>query len=110
MKTLLGAVWDRGIWHRTNLQKCIAEFPFYRKPDLNIVDAYRVMYRNGPRGVSKNDVMLKRMQIIGTDMVSVDSAAMKILGQKRVPYIKMAESLGIGVEDLTKLNIRRITL
>ncbi len=50
MKNLMGVVWDRRFWHRNDLHQCIADFCLYRKPDLNIVDAYLVMTQNGPRG------------------------------------------------------------
>lgn len=50
MKNLMGNVWDRGYWHRNNLHQCIADFATYRKPHLNVVDAYNVLKRNGPRG------------------------------------------------------------
>ena len=43
LKNLMGVVWDRSYYHRTDLDRCIAEFPLYRKPDLTIVDAYNVL-------------------------------------------------------------------
>jgi len=70
MKNLMGIVWDRGYWHRNNLQQCIADFPTFRKPDLNIIDAYAVMKQNGPRGVSLADVVVMKSQIISTDIVA----------------------------------------
>ena len=35
-----GVVWDRGYWHANDLQQCIADFATFKKPVLNIVDAY----------------------------------------------------------------------
>ena len=46
MKNLMGIVWDRGFYHGNGLHQCIADFCLFRKPDLNIVDAYRVTMRN----------------------------------------------------------------
>jgi len=60
MKNHMGIVWDRGFWHRNNLNQCIADFASYRKPDLNVVDAYRVMTKRGPRGVSEEDVVIMK--------------------------------------------------
>jgi uncharacterized protein (DUF362 family) len=57
MKNLMGIVWNRSWWHANDLHQCIADFTTYRKPDLNVVDAYRVLKRNGPRGVSVNYVV-----------------------------------------------------
>ena len=110
MKNLMGIVWDRGFWHRNDLQQCIADMATYRKPDLNIIDGYRVMKRNGPKGVSVNDVSLEKSQIISTDIVAADAAAAKIFGREpeTVAHIRIANEMGLGVMDLSKLNINRI--
>ena len=110
MKNLMGIVWDRRFWHRNNLNQCIADFATYRKPDLNIVDAYNVMTKNGPRGVSQADVVKMRYLIVSTDMVAADAAAAKIFGvdPEEVKYIQIANDMGIGQKDLSKLNIGRI--
>jgi len=112
MKNLMGVVWDRRYWHANDLQQCIADFATFKKPALNIVDAYRVMKRNGPRGVSVADVISMKYQIISTDMVAADAAATKLLGLEpvQVKHIGLAEALGVGTQNLDKLNINRITL
>lgn len=112
MKNLMGVVWDRGYWHQNDLHQCIADFPLYRKPDLNIVDAYNVLKRYGPRGVSKADVVKLKSQIISTDIVAADAAATKLFGENPddIEYIKLADELKIGKKDLTKLNINRIIM
>ncbi|MGA9294722.1 MAG: DUF362 domain-containing protein [Ignavibacteriaceae bacterium] len=110
MKNLMGAVWDRGYWHRNDLHQCIADFPLFRKPDLNIVDAYYIMKRNGPRGVSKDDLVEMKSQIISTDIVAADAAAAKLFGMNpdNISYIKIADQIKLGTKDLTKLSIKRI--
>jgi uncharacterized protein (DUF362 family) len=112
MKNLMGIVWDRRWWHGNDLNQCIADFCTYRKPDLNIVDAYRVMKQNGPRGISVNDVVKMKYQIIGTDMVAVDTAATKLFGMdvNTVKYLDMAQKLKVGTTQLESLNINRITI
>ncbi len=112
MKNLMGNVWDRRYWHRTDLHQCIADFATYRKPDLNIVDAYWVMKANGPRGVSIEDVVTMKAQIISTDMVAVDAAAAKLFGlnPNDIGYIRYAAEMKVGIKDLDKLNIKRITV
>ncbi|MDP2207236.1 MAG: DUF362 domain-containing protein [Bacteroidota bacterium] len=112
MKNLMGNVWDRRYWHRTDLHQCIADFATYRKPDLNIVDAYWVMKANGPRGVSIEDVVTMKAQLISTDMVAVDAAAAKLFGLNPddIGYIRYAAEMKVGIKDLDKLNIKRITV
>jgi len=110
MKNLMGIVWDRRYWHRNDLHQCIADFATWRKPHLNIIDAYRVMTRNGPRGVSQADIVMKKALIVSTDMVAADAAAAKIFGTEPndIPYIQLAHNLGIGNMNLDELNIERI--
>ena len=110
MKNLMGIIWDRGFWHRTDLHQCIADFASYRKPNLNIVDAYRVMKINGPKGVSEADVVTMKALLISEDIVAVDAAAAKLFGldPKSVDYIRIAAEMGVGRMDLDKLNINRI--
>jgi uncharacterized protein (DUF362 family) len=112
MKNLMGVVWDRRFWHRNDLHQCIADYATFRKPDLNIVDAYYVMMKNGPRGVSKEDVVTLKSQIISTDMVSADAAAAKLFGldPAEIPHIVYADQMGVGQMDLTKKKIERIVL
>jgi uncharacterized protein (DUF362 family) len=112
MKNLMGNVWDRGFWHGNDLHLCIAEYAAYRRPTLNIVDAYNVMKRNGPRGVSVDDVQQMKAQIISTDMVAADAAAVKLFGLEpdQVRHIVLAAERGVGKKDLNALNISRIAL
>jgi len=110
MKNLMGIIWDRGWWHRNDLHQCIADMVAYRKPDLNIVDAYRVMRRNGPKGVSVSDATLERTQILSADIVAADAAAARVFGlePQTVAHIRIGDAMGFGVMDTSKLNISRI--
>lgn len=112
MKNLMGIVWDRGDWHRNDLNQCIADFASYRKPDLNIVDAYYVMKKNGPRGVSREDVVEMKSLVISIDMVAADAAAAKLFGlePEQVKYIKLAHEAKVGRMDLDNLSIKRLKI
>jgi len=112
MKNLMGVVWDRGYWHRNDLHQCIADYSSFRKPDLTVVDAYWVMKQNGPRGVSVDDILTMKSQIISTDIVAADAAAAKLFGvePKEIGHIKLADEMKLGTMDLSKLSINRIIL
>ncbi|MBI9077900.1 MAG: DUF362 domain-containing protein [Desulfatibacillum sp.] len=112
LKNNMGIVWDRGDWHRNGLHQCIADFSTVRKPDLTVVDAYRMLMRNGPRGVSENDTALRKAQIVSPDPVAADAAAAKLFGTDpaQVSYIRMAQEKGVGVMDLSTLAIQRIRI
>jgi uncharacterized protein (DUF362 family) len=112
MKNLMGVVWDRWYWHRNDLHQCIADFASYRKPTLAVVDAYNVMKRNGPRGVSADDVVPMKSQIVSTDFVAADAAAAKLFGVEPsdIRHIQLAAKMNLGRIDLTTLSINRIKL
>ena len=110
MKNYMGIVWDRGFMHKNNLSQCIADSLLYRRPDLNVVDAYRVMKTRGPRGVSANDVVLMKYLLLSTDPVAVDVAAARTgkFPLEELDYLKMGEEHGLGTTDLSKLKIKRL--
>jgi uncharacterized protein (DUF362 family) len=112
MKNLMGVVWDRGFWHSNDLHQCIADFAAYRRPTLNVVDAYYVMKRNGPRGVSEADVATLKAQLISTDIVAVDTAAAKLFGMEpsSIRHIALAADRKVGRMDLEHLTITRIAV
>ena len=113
LKGMMGVVWDRQFWHRNNLHQCIADFALYsKKPALNVIDCFNVMTKNGPQGVSKEDVANLQSQIITTDWVAGDAAAAKMLklNPESIDYIAIAHKLGIGNMNLESLNIKRIKM
>jgi uncharacterized protein (DUF362 family) len=70
------------------------------------------MVKNGPQGVSKEDVVQMKSQILTTDWVAGDAAAAKMLGidPEKIDYIPKAYKLGLGNMKLETLNIRRIKM
>ena len=112
MKNLMGIVWDRKYFHKNDLQQCIADSATVRKPDLNVVDAYRVMKKGGPRGHGLEDVVTMKYQLLSTDIVAIDSAASKVIdiSADRISHIKHGEALGLGRTDLENMNIKRINI
>lgn len=117
MKNHMGIVWDRGFFHSNNLQQCIADIcTLQKKAVLNVVDAYRIMKTNGPRGRSASDVVLTKGLFISQDIVAVDTAAAKFFNQVRempldtVSHLANGQALNIGTMNLDKLNIKRIKI
>ncbi len=115
MKNFMGIIWDRRSWHSSDLQQCIADCnTITKKPVLNIVDAYRIMKSNGPKGKSEADVVTLKALVMSTDIVAADTAALKYFNQAEpmemaaVSHIQKAEALGVGTTDLDKLKISRI--
>ena len=111
MKNFMGVVWDRPYMHKNDLDQCIADSVLVRRPDLNIVDAYRVMLSGGPVGRSRaTRSRLDKMLLASTDIVAVDTAAARILGLSTddLKYLGYGEALGLGSTDLNSLRIKRI--
>ncbi|MBR4105234.1 MAG: DUF362 domain-containing protein, partial [Thermoguttaceae bacterium] len=83
---------------------------------LNVVDAYRAMKSNGPRGRNEADVVTPKCLFMSTDPVAVDVAAIRTFNQfqkmplENVRYVAMAEELKLGVADLSKLNVERVKM
>jgi uncharacterized protein (DUF362 family) len=110
MKNLMGIIKNRMEYHLVGLDQCIADFCLYRKPDLNIVDAYRVMISHGPSGQNvenPTNVQMKKTILLSRDIVAVDAAATKIFGRdpEEIGYIKMAHAQKIGNMNLKELKI-----
>lgn len=117
MKNLMGIIWNRRIFHISNLQQCIADVcTLDKKPVLNVVDAYRVLKTNGPRGKSQEDVVLSKAIFVSKDMVAVDTAAAKFFSQIRemplsdIKYLSYAQELKVGTMDIDNLNVKRVKL
>ncbi|HOG56712.1 MAG TPA: DUF362 domain-containing protein [Bacteroidales bacterium] len=113
LKNMMGVVWDRGYWHANDLHQCIADYAmFEKKPILNVVDCYNVMVKHGPQGISKEDLVLMKSQILTTDWVAGDTAAARMLNldPQQIDYIQIAYKMGLGTTNLDSLNIRRIKM
>jgi uncharacterized protein (DUF362 family) len=115
MKNLMGIVKNRMEYHLTGLDQCIADFCLFRRPDLNVVDAYRVLMNSGPAGPrdgSTAQVELKKTLLMSRDIVAVDAAAVKIFGKnpETVKYIRLAHEKKIGNMNLNELKIATFAL
>ncbi|MCK7540604.1 MAG: DUF362 domain-containing protein [Marinilabiliales bacterium] len=113
LKNMMGVIWDRGYWHKNDLNQCIADYALYpKKPALNVMDAYNVMMRNGPRGVSKEDLSNMKSLMISTDWVAIDAAGAKMMGKEpaSIEHIALAAGMGIGKMDLATMNIHRMKM
>ncbi|MGB4414276.1 MAG: DUF362 domain-containing protein [Paludibacter sp.] len=117
MKNHMGIVWDRGFFHSHDLQQCIADICTLEKAAvLNVVDAYRLIKTNGPRGKSEADVVLSKGLFISQDIVAVDTAATSFFNQVRdmplesVGHIAKAQAHNLGTMDIDKLNVKKIKM
>jgi uncharacterized protein (DUF362 family) len=112
MKNLMGIIWDRRFYHNTDLHQCIADLLTWKKPTLNILDAYHPMVRHGPRGKSAEDCVLMKTLLVSTDVVALDAAGAKMLElqPEDVRHVALAAAMQLGTMDLAAVDIRRFKL
>lgn len=114
MKNLYGILGgNRGKLHRsmgTGITDLAAGF----KVHLNIIDAYRVMMRNGPVGGRLSDVELKKTLIASTSIMEADVIAVNVFGEDvdplRFDFMRAASERGLGTTDITKINLKELTV
>ncbi|TWH47148.1 DUF362 domain-containing protein [Sporomusa sp. KB1] len=108
LKNMMGLVWDRGYFHKTDLTQGIAELTAFHKPHLTIVDATRGIIDNGPTG--PGTIREWNQVIFGVDPVAVDTYAATLFGIKptEIEYVTAAAQLGVGEMDLQKLTVVKV--
>jgi len=111
MKNLMGIMGgERGTMHQDFEQK-IVDVNSLVRPHLVILDAYRMLIRNGPTGGDLRDVRLAKTVVVGTNQASVDAFGTTLFGMKPtdLDYLHLAGKQGIGIIDLAKLSILKGT-
>jgi uncharacterized protein (DUF362 family) len=89
------------------IHQSLADLAAYMRPTLTIMDAYRVLLRNGPTGGNLEDVSLEKTMIASTDPVALDAYVAKAywdLDSDRLPYLKIASDKGLGTVEFEKVH------
>ena len=110
MKNLYGSLGGQRNRLHQDINTAITDLATAIRPTLNVIDATRVLRRNGPTGGNLSDVSIGNTVIAGTDLVAAESYALRFLDLKvgDIPFIAMAEKRGIGISDLKLLNVVEI--
>ena len=107
LKNMMGAIgpW-RGRIH-VGLHQNIADMNLILRPDLHVLDATRILLRNGPKGGRIEDVAVKNLVFAGTDPVALDALGTELFGMKPadIGYITRSHQAGRGEMDLSKIKI-----
>lgn len=81
-RNLMGAVWNRHQLANKDWEQSVSDISTYAKlPILNVVDAYRVITKRGPKGGDATDVTLAKALFISQDMDMIDRATSDFLKQ-----------------------------
>lgn len=113
IKNLMG-VWggNRSTMH-WDIDRKLTEILAFIKPDLNIIDGYRILTANGPRGGNLADVKKMSTIIASTDAVLADSYAAKKLfniNPSDISHIKTAYEAGLGNMNFSAAKIKKIKI
>ena len=112
IKNLMGIMGgDRGRVH-WDIDGKLADLANFVRPQLTILDAYRILVKNGPQGGSLKDVREKRTLIAGTQIATVDAYGATLFGMKAegLQHIVKSSKLGLGEIDLSKVNTKTLSL
>jgi uncharacterized protein (DUF362 family) len=111
MKNLMGVIRDRSSMHYSLGDK-LADLAGRIRPTLTVVDAIRILTKNGPTGGNLADVKKLDTVIVSQDIVAADSYAATLfdLQPDSLDYIAAGVKTGLGRSDLKNMRIEEIPL
>lgn len=112
MKNLMGVCsGNRGLIH-IDIGRKLVDLTDFMSPDLTVIDATRVLARNGPSGGSLEDVVRMDTIIAATDPTLADVFAARLVkvDPMTVPYLRVAAERGFGNTDISKADVLRISV
>jgi uncharacterized protein (DUF362 family) len=113
MKSWFGVIGGKRSHLHQEIDQVLVDLTRFFKADLTILDAYRVLMRNGPQGGNIADVEKRYSLVAGTDQVFIDTyGAEKFHGLPRrsLPFLDLAKEQGIGAVKMDKKKIKKIKL
>ncbi|MDM8001126.1 MAG: DUF362 domain-containing protein [Dehalococcoidia bacterium] len=110
MKNLLGVVDNAPSYHTSSLSERVVDLNTLVRPHLVVVDAIRVLMKNGPSGGNLSDVRQMDTIIASHDIVAADSYGATLFGMtgEDLPIVRIGAERGLGVMDLSSIKIEEI--
>jgi uncharacterized protein (DUF362 family) len=110
MKNWYGALGGRRNRLHQNIDTSVADLATFMRPTLTILDATRVLLRNGPQGGNVDDTRVLNQVIASIDQVAADAYGCTLIGQKRenIAYLKMGHERGLGTMNWESLRVREV--
>ena len=110
MKNWYGLLGGRRNRLHQNIDVSIADLATFLQPTLTVVDAVRVLMRNGPQGGNIADAKDLFTVVASTDQVAADALCCTFIGKTadEIPYIKMGHERGLGTmrwQDLSVVEV-----
>jgi len=110
MKNFFGVIGGKRDDLHEQIDQAIVDLAAFFRPTLTVIDATRVLIRNGPAGGSINDVKICNSVICATDQVAADSRACEFLGKtgREIGHVVLAAEQGLGEIDYHKAGYKEI--
>ncbi len=112
LKNMMGILGgDRGLLHH-RFDKKIVDINTVVRPQLTVLDATRVLLRNGPQGGNVRDVQRMDTIVAGVDRVAVDAYGALLFGRDptQMGFLVEASRRGLGKLDVKSLRVEEVTL
>lgn len=102
MKNWYGVLGGRRNRLHQNIHLSIADLATFMRPSLTVLDATRVLFRNGPQGGNLSDARDVHQVLAGTDEVMLDSYGAALVGvvPSEVGYLRLGQERGLGTMSL----------
>jgi uncharacterized protein (DUF362 family) len=112
MKNWLGAIGGARNQLHQKLDEAMVDLAAFFKPTLTVLDAYRILTRNGPQGGRTSDVRLQKTVVASVDPVAADTvgAGFFDIQPQELAYLGIANQRGLGEFNLEKLTIEKRTV
>jgi uncharacterized protein (DUF362 family) len=112
IKSWIGGVGGRRYALHQDIHQTIVDLAQFFKPTLTLIDAIRILERNGPSGGSLSDVAVKNTLILSDDPVAADARATTLFGLRpeEMGFIRLAKKWGLGTDDLAQLDQKKVTI
>ncbi len=110
-KNLMGTVQNREQIHR-DLGQRVADITALVRPELTIIDAVRILMRNGPTGGNLDDVQRANTIVASADIVAADAWACSLFGvpPEEIGYISASAAMGLGTMDLSGIKVEELAV
>ena len=110
MKNWYGVLGGRRNRLHQNIDVSIADLATFMRPTLTIVDAMRVLMRNGPQGGNIDDTKVMNQVFASIDQVAADAYGATLIGENRdrLAYLKMGHERKLGTMFYENLRIREV--
>ncbi|MDT8448465.1 MAG: DUF362 domain-containing protein [bacterium] len=113
MKNWYGVIGGRRNRLHQKIHQSIADLAGAIHPTLTILDATRVLRRNGPTGGNLEDVTQENCLVASLDEVALDTYAAQRWFEKgpdQIDYLKLGQARGLGTTDWKSLNTKELQL